>query len=200
MQPDAGHKRDILTEEEWLKLTTYMRTNEYLKPEGRTPLENTNGSFSIFREYMLVAYSTGARPNELMTMTWADVRVNPQDSKENQQVMRLLKVRSENSKTGKSRTINAPVARRLQRLEQAYEEIGMPCEPTDFLFRNPTPARREKNIPWGQPALTKRLEKILEWSGIKRPDQDWQEDHSVFSTAFLCHPAVKAWNEYTFAL
>ena len=37
---------------------------------------------SIFREYMLVAYSTGARPNELMTMTWGDVRVNPQDSKE----------------------------------------------------------------------------------------------------------------------
>ena len=50
---------------------------------------------------MLVAYSTGARPNELMTMTWGDVRVNPQDSKENQQVMRLLKVRSENSKNRK---------------------------------------------------------------------------------------------------
>ena len=165
VQPDAGHKRDILTEEEWLKLTTYMRTNEYLKPEGRTPLEKCKRA--IFREYMLVAYSTGARPNELMTMTWGDVRVNPQDSKENQQVMRLLKVRSENSKTGKSRTINAPVARRLQRLQKAYEEIGMSCEPTDFLFRNPTPARRDKNIPWGQPALTKRLEKILEWSGIQ---------------------------------
>ena len=58
VQPDAGHKRDILTEEEWLKLTTYMRTNEYLKPEGRTPLEKCKRA--IFREYMLVAYSTGA--------------------------------------------------------------------------------------------------------------------------------------------
>ena len=46
VQPDAGHKRDILTEEEWLKLTTYMRTNEYLKPEGRTPLENANEPYS----------------------------------------------------------------------------------------------------------------------------------------------------------
>ena len=70
---------------------------------------------------MLIAYNTGARPNELMTMTWGDVRVNPQDSKENQQVMRLLKVRAENAKTGKSRTINAPVARRLQRLQKAYD-------------------------------------------------------------------------------
>ncbi len=165
VQPESGHKRDILTEEEWLKLTTYMRTNAYLKPEGSTPLERCKRS--IFREYLLVAYSTGARPNELMTMTWGDVRMNPQDTVENQQVMRLLKVRSENSKTGKSRTINAPVARRLQRLQKAYEDIGMTCEPTDYLFRNPTPARRNKNIAWGQPALTGRLEKVLNWSGIQ---------------------------------
>ena len=163
VQPDAGHKRDILTEEEWLKLTTYMRTNAYLKPEGRTPLERCKRA--IFREYMLVAYSTGARPNELMTMTWGDVRVNPQDTVENQQVMRLLKVRSENSKTGKSRTINAPVARRLERLQKAYEEIGMPCEPTDFLFRNPTPARRDKKYSMGTTSINKRLEKIC--SGLE---------------------------------
>ena len=165
VHPDSGHKRDILTEEEWLSLTTYMRSNAYLKPEGSTPLERCKRS--IFREYMLVAYATGARPNELMTMTWGDVRTNPQDTAEHQRVMRLMKVRAENSKTGKSRTINAPVARRLERLKKAYEDIGMTCEPTDFLFRNPTPARRHKNVAWGQPALTKRLEKVLDWSGIQ---------------------------------
>ena len=100
-------------------------------------------------------------------MKWGDVRVNPQERTEDQKVMRLLKVRSENSKNGRSRTINAPVARRLERLKKAYEDIGMKCEPTDFLFRNPTPARREKNIAWGQPALTNRLKKVLECSGVQ---------------------------------
>jgi len=38
VQPDSTHKRDLLTEEEWIKLTTYMRTNAYLKPDGRTNL------------------------------------------------------------------------------------------------------------------------------------------------------------------
>lgn len=165
VQPDSGHKRDILTEEEWLKLTTYMRTNSYLKSEGRTPLENWKRA--IFREYMLIAYSTGARPNELMTMTWGDVRINPQDSKENQQVMRLLKVRAENSKTGKSRTINAPVARRLERLRKSYEDNGVSCEPTDFLFRRPSANGKTKNVTWGQSSITTRLENILEWSGIQ---------------------------------
>ena len=165
VQPDSTHKRDLLTEEEWLQLTTYMRTNAYLKPDGRTPLERCKRQ--IFREYMLIAYSTGARPNELLTMKWGDVRINPQDTAENQQVMRLLKVRAENAKTGRSRTINAPVARRLERLKHAYEEIGMSCEPSDYLFRNPTPARREKNIPWGQPAITKRLATVLEASGVQ---------------------------------
>jgi integrase len=165
VQPDAAHKRDLLTEEEWLKLTTHMRTNAYLKPDGRTPLEQCKRQ--IFREYMLIAYSTGARPNELLTMKWGDVRINPQDTPENQKVMRLLMVRAENAKTGRSRTINAPVARRLERLQKAYEEIGMPCKPTDYLFRNPTPARREKNIAWAQPALTKRLANVLVASGVQ---------------------------------
>jgi len=165
VQPDEEHKRDVLTEEEWIKLTTYMRSNAYLKPDGRSDLERCKRK--IFREYMLIAYATGDRPGSLLKMKWGDVRVNPQDRPEDQKVMRLLKVRSENSKNGRSRTINAPVARRLERLKKAYEDIGMKCEPTDFLFRNPTPARREKNIAWGQPALTNRLKKVLECSGVQ---------------------------------
>ena len=43
----------------------------------------------------------------------------------------------------------------------------MECEPHHFLFRNPTPARREKNIPFGDAPFTQRLENILKWSGIQ---------------------------------
>lgn len=165
VQPDSNHKRDLLTEEEWLQVTTYMRSNAYLKPEGRSNLEQCKRS--IFREYLLIAYATGARPNELLTMTWGDVRINPQDTPENQQSMRLMTVRSENAKTGRSRVINAPVARRLERLKKAYEGIGMSCNPTDFLFRNPTWERQDKNIAWGQPAITNRLKKVLIDSGVQ---------------------------------
>ena len=164
-QPDNTAKRDILEEEEWLQLTTYMRSNAYLKPSGSSALEQCKRK--IFREYMLIAYNTGARPNELLTMTWGDIRINPRDTAEHQATMRLMLVRAENSKTGKSRTINAPVARRLERLKKAYEEIGMACNPTDYVFRNPTWKRQTKNIAWGQPALTKRLGKVLEWSGVQ---------------------------------
>jgi integrase len=165
VQPDGNHKRHILSEDEWKEVTTYMRSNAYLKPVGTTELEQCKRA--MFREYMLIAYSTGCRPNELITMTWGDIRVNPQDSDEDKKIFRLMKVRSENSKTGVSRTINAPVARRLQRLESAYKKMGMRCEHGDFLFRNPAPATREKNISWGKQALTNRLAKLLIDSGVQ---------------------------------
>lgn len=184
---DKSHKRDILTTEEWDTLTTYMRSNKYLKghvlaldgkakmmkdkktgkevPTPITPLEQIKRK--IFREFMLIAYATGDRPGSLLKMTWGDISINKMDTKENQKTHRLLKVRAENSKTGSSRTINAPVARRLERLEAAYKSIGMDCQPHHLLFRNPTPARKESNIPYAQPAFTKRLENILKWSGIQ---------------------------------
>ena len=197
---DKAHKRDVLTTDQWNKLTVYMRSNKYLKGnrvslDGKdlemrkyrdtrknrkqkmeqgyvekvsrpiTPLEQAKRQ--IFRCFMLIQYSTGNRPGELLKMTWGDVSINQIDSKEQQQTHRLLKVRAETSKTGMSRTINAPVATYLERLKKAYESLGMECEPHHFLFRNPTPARKDKNIAFGQPALTKRLENILQWSGVQ---------------------------------
>ena len=184
---DKSHKRDILTTEEWNKLTSYMRSNKYLKghvlsldgkakmmkdnktgtavPTPISPLEQVKRK--IFREFMLIAYATGDRPGSLLKMTWGDVSINRMDSKGDQATHRLLKVRAENSKTGSSRIINSPIARRLERLEAAYKSIGMECHPNHLLFRNPTPARKESNIPYAQPAFTKRLENILKWSGIE---------------------------------
>ena len=74
---------------------------------------------------MLINYSTGNRPGELLKMTWGDVTINQMDSKEQQKTHRLLKVRAATSKTGMSRTINAPVAIYMERLKKAYESRGM---------------------------------------------------------------------------
>jgi len=117
---------------------------------------------------MGIAYSTGMRPKELLGLTWNDVRVNISDNKDNQKIFRLLEVRASNSKTGKKRVVNAPAARRLQRLSKVYKDIGMTMNPKDYIFRNPTWERQEKNIPYGQPAFSKRLEKALAEAGIQQ--------------------------------
>jgi len=164
-QPNTDPKRHILEVTEWEALATYLRTNRYLKPEGTSKLEQAKRA--IFREYMGIAYSTGMRPKELLGLIWNDIKTNIADSKENQKIFRLLEVRASNSKTGKKRVVNAPVARRLQRLEKVYKDIGMSKEPQDYVFRNPTWERQGKNIPYGQPAFSKRLDKAMIEAGIQ---------------------------------
>jgi integrase len=164
-QPNTDPKRHILEVTEWEALATYLRTNRYLKPEGTSKLEQAKRA--IFREYMGIAYSTGMRPKELLGLIWNDIKTNIADSKENQKIFRLLEVRASNSKTGKKRVVNAPVARRLQRLEKVYKDIGMSKEPQDYIFRNPTWERQGKNIPYGQPAFSKRLDKAMIEAGIQ---------------------------------
>ena len=164
-QPSTQVKRDILTVDEYERLVTYLRTNEYLKPKGSSPLNQCRRS--IFREFIGISYNTGMRPKEIIGLTWGDVSVNISDTKENQKIFRLLKVRSENSKTGKMRSVNSPVGRRLQRLKESYEKLGMKCEPNHFIFRNPTWEKQDKNIPYHQKIFMDRLEKVLEETGIQ---------------------------------
>lgn len=158
-------KRDILEVEEWKVLYTYLRSKKYLKEEGISLLEQVKRA--IFREYMLIAYNTGMRPGEILSLTWNDQRKNPTDTKENQKFYRLLTVRETKSKTGTERTVNAPVARRLERLKVAYKSIGMSIAQTDYIFRNPTWERQDRNIPYKQPAFTKRLDRVIADSGLQ---------------------------------
>ena len=163
--PSTQIKRDILSVDEYEKLVTYLRTNEYLKPDGSSPLDQCRRS--IFREFIGISYNTGMRPKEILGLTWGDVSVNVSDTKENQKIFRLLKVKSENSKTGKMRSVNSPVGRRLQRLKESYETLGMKVEPNHFIFRNPTWERQNKNTPYHQKVFSDRLEKVLKETGIQ---------------------------------
>jgi len=163
--PSTQVKRDILRVEEYERLVRHLRTNEYLRPEGSSTLEQTKRS--IFREFIGISYNTGMRPKEILGLTWGDVSVNVSDTKENQKIFRLLKVRSENSKTGKMRSVNGPVGRRLERLRETYEKIGMECGPDQYIFRNPTWKRQDKNIPYHQKVFTDRLEKVLKETSLQ---------------------------------
>lgn len=163
--PSTQIKRDILSVDEYERLVTYLRSNKYLKPDGTLPLEQTKRS--IFREWIGISYNTGMRPKEMLGLKWGDVTINISDTKENQKIFRLLKVKSENSKTGKMRSVNAPVGRRLERLKRSYEKLGMECGPEHYIFRNPTWKRQGENTPYHQKVFTDRLNKVLEETGLQ---------------------------------
>jgi integrase len=177
VQKRGEHRRDILSVQEWTTLTTFMRSNKYLKSNvisssgedtGVEPTLLEIAKRDIFRHYLLIGYSTGARVGELLKMTWGDVYVNPLDNAEAQRENRLMKVRAENSKTGKSREIVAKTARYLERLQEIYEGVEMDCQHQHYLFRNPSSTKKEGNIPYQQPGLSRRLKQVLIQSGVQK--------------------------------
>ena len=178
--PSTQVKRDILSVDEYERLVTYLRTNKYLKPDGTSPLEQTKRS--IFREWIGISYNTGMRPKELLTLKWGDVSINITDTKEQQKTHRLLKVRTENSKTGKMRSVNGPVGRRLERLKKSYEDLGMECGPEHYIFRNPTYRKQDKNSPYHQVVFTNRLNKVLEETGIQEELDKTQRKITLYSS------------------
>ena len=165
-QPTNQSKRDILSVEEYERLVTYLRTNDFLKPKGSSLLEQ--GRRSIFREFIGISYNTGMRPNEILQLKWSDISINITDTKENQKIFRILKVRSENSKTGRMRSVNGPVGRRLERLKETYEKLGFPCSPDQFIFKNTHPRKKGENVPYHNNVFTKRLSKVLKETGLKK--------------------------------
>jgi len=48
-----------------------------------------------------------------------------------------MKIRKENSKTGRGRIYVSPVKVRIDRIIASYKELGIKHEPEDLLFLNP---------------------------------------------------------------
>ena len=165
-QPSNQSKRDILSVDEYERLVLYLRTNKFLKPEGSSLLEQ--GRRSIFREFIGISYKTGMRPSEILKLKWGDVSINITDTKENQKIYRILRVKSENSKTGRMRSVNGPVGRRLERLKETYEKLGFECGPDQYIFRNTHPKKKGENVPYHNVVFTKRLSQVLEETGLKK--------------------------------
>ncbi len=179
-QPTNQTKRDILSVDEYERLVTYLRTNDFLKPKGSSLIEQ--GRRSIFREFIGISYNTGMRPNEILQLKWSDVSINITDTKENQKVFRILKVRSENSKTGRMRSVNGPVGRRLERLKETYEKLGFFCGPDQYIFRNTHPRKKGQNVPYHNIVFTKRLTQVLEETGLKKELDESGRHISLYSS------------------
>ena len=164
VQPDNKPKRDVLTLEEYEELTKWMQ-NKYCRESGIEELEQIKRR--LFALYFSINYNIGARTKEMLAIKWSDITINPNDTPENKRRNRVIHIHAENSKTGRSRNIVAPIAEKLERIKKHYKKLNYTPEPNDYVFINLTKTKRGSNIPYKTPAMEKRLKQVLELSGMK---------------------------------
>ena len=134
-QPDEGHKRDVLTLEQYEKLWKYLEY-KYCKDKSITDAERAKRI--IFTKLIGVLYNTGLRSSECLGLRWNEVYANPMDNADKRKINMMVKVRRENSKTGKQRVLAAPIKRRMDIIRKQSMLLGLECKPTDLIFANPS--------------------------------------------------------------
>ncbi|QNJ18117.1 phage integrase family protein [Synechococcus sp. A18-40] len=161
-QPDDGHKRDILSLEQYEKLWRYM---EYTYCRDKKVSKEERAKRVIFAKVIGLMYNTGLRCKELLGLQINEIYANPLDSEESRKTNVLIKVRANNSKTGRSRVLAAPVKKRIDVIKKKIAELGVELQPTDFLLINPASKDRK---PYTRENLANRLRYVLKQSGIQK--------------------------------
>lgn len=164
VQPDNKPKRDVLDVEEYEELTKWMR-DKYCREKGLSDLEQVKRR--VFALYFSLHYNLGCRTKEMLGIKWKDISINPTDNEDAKRRNRVIHIHAENSKTGRSRNIVAPVAEKLDRLKQHYKKLGYEPSREDYVFINLSKTKRGANIPYQTPAMEKRLKDVLDKSGMR---------------------------------
>ena len=184
VQPDNAPKRDVLTTEEYEILTKWLNTN-YAREKGIDELEVIKRR--VFALYLSINYNIGARTKEMLQIKWGDIAINPADTPENKKRNRVITIHPENSKTGKGRRIVAPIAEKLERLKSHYKKIDIEPQKDDYVFINLAKTKRGDNIPYQTPAMEKRLQKVMELSGLKQKLEEEGRHITLYSARhFYC--------------
>ena len=161
-QPDEGHKRDILTLEQYEKLWRYL---EYQYCKDKSVNEVERAKRVVFTKMIGVMYNTGLRCKELLGLQWNEVYANPLDDAEKRKRNLLVKVRKTNSKTGKARVLAAPIKRRIDVIRQKQKYLGCECQPTGYIFCNPS---SKSGKPYTRENISNRLRYALKHSGLQK--------------------------------
>ena len=155
--------RDIMNEQQYEMYWRYLE-HKYIRDKTQTPAELEKRK--IFKEYILILSNVGFRNSELLGMKLKEIDYQPMPnwSKETRDTHLLMKVRRENSKTGRGRVCVAPVKKRINRILTAYKKLGIEHEPDDFLFMNPHSKVRKQ---YTRMSMYLRLKKTLIDSGVQ---------------------------------
>ena len=170
VQKDSTPKRDVLTEEEYIAIRKWMQY-KWVNEKGITLDEKLKRRQYGF--YFTLHHQMGGRTKEMLGIKWGDISVIPTDKPEDKKIRRAVFISAQNSKTGKSRSIVAPIASTLESMQKLYKSIGVECGKDDYVFQHISKTRRGQNVVWGQPLIDKRLKSVCALSadaGVWEPD------------------------------
>ena len=164
LQRNVGSKRDILTEEQYEKLWKYIQYNYITKKHNPNKPDKELETRKIWKEFIFIMSNVGFRPKELLGIKMHEITNNPNWDSEKNETDCLMKVRSDNSKTGRARVCVAPVKKRIERILASYKKLGIEHQNNDFLFINPKSQGRKQ---YGRENMWNRLRTVLTDSALQ---------------------------------
>ncbi len=185
---DEAFKRDILTEEQYEKLWKYLKHNycskkhnPRLTTSGRKGLDELEKR-KIFSEFILIMSNVGFRSKELLGIRMNEITENEKWNDDKRKNHIVMKVRQDNSKTGKSRLCVAPVRHRIERIKAAYKKLGVKHKPDDYLFLNPNQVNLDgERKQYGRMIMYNRLNQVFDDSGLQEEFDNENKRVSIYS-------------------
>ena len=183
---DDRVKRDIPTLEEYEKYYTYLKRVYVTKKHNQGIPSEELEKRKIFSEFILILANAGMRPKELLGIKKKEVKdlINQteDDIKNGRQV---IVIRSDNAKTGRSRSVVAPVKKRFERIYECYRKLGVTHEPNDFIFMNPNSNSKRFRESYGRMIMNNRLKSTLKQCGLQEQLTKEQRSISLYSFRHL---------------
>ena len=178
-------KRDIFRLEQYDRYIHYLKRNYTTKKHN--PRLTTSGSKGldelekrkIFTEFILILSNAGFRPKEVLGMKFNEIYSSPSFTEEENKELVVMKVRRENSKTGKERRVVCKVKKRIDRIIASYKKLNIVHEPNDYLLINPLSPKRSS---YGRMIMYQRLKDTLVASGLQ--EELDKEDKSITPYSF----------------
>ena len=158
---DNTPKRDVFTFDEYNDIGNWMR-RKYINEKGITDKEKIIRK--LYGMFFTIHHNTGMRVKEILGLKWGDINPIPTDKGHDRIIRRGIYIPTDNSKTGKSRTIVAPVGRTFDSIKKIYQDLGVECNTDDFVFTSTAKTRIGLNYVWGQPLVDKRLKMVCKLS------------------------------------
>ena len=160
---ETAPKRDVLTKHEREAISKWIQY-KYCNEKGITKKEKIKRR--IWGLAFTIMHFTGCRSIELIKMKWADIRDLRSGDKLQQEFNKVIYIPTENSKTGRSRELVAPIADQLKSLKKWYkqEPFSFECTPDRYVFPRLTLTDIENNIPTTRVAWEKRLRQVMQGS------------------------------------
>jgi len=166
-QKDQGYKRDIMDEEEYEKFWRWIQKNYITKKHNPLVDAKELEIRKIWKEFIFIMSNAGFRPKELLGIKINEITDNPRWDKESRSTNVIMKVRKENSKTGRGRNCVAPVRKRIERVLESYKKIGIKHEQDDYLFISHRWVVNGVREPYTRQTMYTRLKAVMEQSGLK---------------------------------